>query len=279
MRYDPGFKLLLSNAVLIEGLLQDCIGEDWIRHLDFTTLEQVHTDAPSDDPHADLNSAIWRLRWLRADGMVRWLYVHLLPASQAPVAPWTGAWVLTQVGRLYQELIRQDLVHPGSQLPPVVPILLYDGGEPTAATYDLDDVIEPVPGLEPYQPQMRWLAINEQRYYETAFRGARGIANSLLLAPTISADEVTTMLSERVKEWTEQWRQRGFEQGRLEEREACRRWGAGLVLRQLQRRLGVLPAALATPIGDLPLEHIEALGEALFDFNNVSDLQTWLGQR
>jgi hypothetical protein len=93
-----------------------------------------------------------------------------------------GSWVLTQVGRLYQELIRQDLVHPGSELPPVVPVLLYDGAEPTAATCDLDDLIEPVPGLEPYQPRMRWLAINEQRYYETAFRGARGIANSLLLA-------------------------------------------------------------------------------------------------
>ena len=55
--------------------------------------------------------------------------------------------------------------------------------------------------------------------------------------------------------------------------------GAGLVLRQIQRRLGVLPAALATPIGDLPLEDIAVLGEALLDFNNVGDLETWLGQR
>jgi hypothetical protein len=87
------------------------------------------------------------------------------------------------------------------------------------------------------------------------------------------------MLSDRVKEWTEQWRQEGFEQGRLEEPEASRRWGAGLVLRQLQRRVGVFPAELATPIGDLPLEHIEVLGEALLDFNDLGDLETWLGQR
>jgi hypothetical protein len=86
--------------------------------------------------------------------------------------------------------------------------------------------------------------------------------------------EVHAMLSERVKEWTEQWKQQGLEQGL----EAGRQREATLVLKQLQRRVGLIPAALTGQIQDLPLERIEALGEALLDFTNLADLETWLRQ-
>ena len=94
------------------------------------------------------------------------------------------------------------------------------------------------------------------------------------------------MLSERVKEWTEQWKQQGLQQGLEQGLEqgieqglaAGRRREAGLVLKQLQRRIGLIPAGLTGQIQDLPLERIEALGEALLDFNNLADLETWLRQ-
>ena len=86
--------------------------------------------------------------------------------------------------------------------------------------------------------------------------------------------EVHAMLSERVKEWTEQWKQQGIEQGLA----AGRRRVASLALRLLQRRIGLIPAALTEQIQDLPLERIEALGEALLDFAALADLETWLRQ-
>ena len=82
------------------------------------------------------------------------------------------------------------------------------------------------------------------------------------------------MLSERVKEWTEQWKQQGLDQGI----ETGRRREAGLVLRLLQRRIGLIPAVLTEQIQDLPLERIEALGEALLDFSALADLENWLLQ-
>jgi flagellar biosynthesis/type III secretory pathway protein FliH len=90
--------------------------------------------------------------------------------------------------------------------------------------------------------------------------------------------EVHAMLSERVKEWTEQWKQQGIEQGIEQGLAAGRRREAGLVLRQLQRRIGPIPATLTEQIQDLPLERIEALGEALLDFTAVADLETWRRQ-
>lgn len=66
-------------------------------------------------------------------------------------------------------------------------------------------------------------------------------------------------------------REIGLEEGRWRE--------VKLVLRQLQRRLGVLPAGLAESIEKLPVDGIEVLGEALLEFDELRDLETWLENR
>jgi Domain of unknown function (DUF4351) len=49
-----------------------------------------------------------------------------------------------------------------------------------------------------------------------------------------------------------------------------------IVLRQLNRRLGALESSVETLVNGLSLARLEALGEALLDFNTASDLQDWL---
>jgi predicted transposase YdaD len=49
-----------------------------------------------------------------------------------------------------------------------------------------------------------------------------------------------------------------------------------LVLRLLNRRIGTIPQNLVTQIQELPVEQIESLGEALLDFQSLSDLVSWL---
>ena len=62
---------------------------------------------------------------------------------------------------------------------------------------------------------------------------------------------------------------RGIRQGRQTE-------GTALVLRLLRRRLGPLPEARRRAIEKLSLPKIEALGEALLDFDSPDDLSRWL---
>lgn len=49
-----------------------------------------------------------------------------------------------------------------------------------------------------------------------------------------------------------------------------------LILRQLTRRLAEVPEPIKTKINALSINQLEALGEALLDFANLSDLETWL---
>jgi predicted transposase/invertase (TIGR01784 family) len=61
---------------------------------------------------------------------------------------------------------------------------------------------------------------------------------------------------------------RGLERGIQQEK--------ALVVRQLTRKLGNLSSNLVVRVNSLPIEKIEFLGEALFDFDQMSDLIAWL---
>jgi predicted transposase YdaD len=63
----------------------------------------------------------------------------------------------------------------------------------------------------------------------------------------------------------------GFEQGRQEGE-------LNLVLRLLNRRIGLIEHPVEAQVRALSLAQLEALGEALLDFSRPSDLQEWLGQ-
>lgn len=51
-----------------------------------------------------------------------------------------------------------------------------------------------------------------------------------------------------------------------------------LVARQLRRRLGTVPAALAAHLDTLTPDQLDDLGEALLDFTTPADLEDWLTQ-
>jgi predicted transposase YdaD len=63
--------------------------------------------------------------------------------------------------------------------------------------------------------------------------------------------------------------QRGEQRGRQAEAQS-------LILRQLLRRVGTLPANVEAQLQALDLPRLEALGEALLDFSTAADLDEWL---
>jgi hypothetical protein len=52
-----------------------------------------------------------------------------------------------------------------------------------------------------------------------------------------------------------------------------------MALRILTRKLGDIPASLRCRIETLTLDQLNNLGEALLDFQTLSDLETWLAQQ
>ncbi|MFW6316232.1 MAG: DUF4351 domain-containing protein [Cyanobacteriota bacterium] len=86
-------------------------------------------------------------------------------------------------------------------------------------------------------------------------------------------EEFLPQQQEEVMEIVTSWMERGIEQGieRGQKGEAVT-----LVLRQLSRRVGNLNSELESAISELSLAQLEALAEALLEFNSLQDLQQWL---
>ena len=76
------------------------------------------------------------------------------------------------------------------------------------------------------------------------------------------------------------WMEEGIEKGREEGREEGRKEGTlQLVLRQLARRVGELSTPTAGRIRSLSQTELEALAEALLDFQAPGELERWLSGR
>jgi predicted transposase YdaD len=84
--------------------------------------------------------------------------------------------------------------------------------------------------------------------------------------PQLNFEEVRQMLDLKEANLT----QTRFYQDVLQKGEA------NLVLRQLQRRCGVLSVTQQELIRSLPVAQLEALGDALLDFGGMADLEVWL---
>jgi predicted transposase YdaD len=53
---------------------------------------------------------------------------------------------------------------------------------------------------------------------------------------------------------------------------------AKVIMRQLNRQMGSLPNLVSAQIQQLTLPQLEDLGDALFDFASLADVEGWLSQ-
>ena len=150
MNHDHSYKLLFSHAEMVADLLRGFVREDWVQELDFATLEKVSGSYVSDDLREREDDIIWRVRW--GEG---WLYVYLLLEFQSTVDWFMAVRIMTYIGLLYQDLIKSERVKTGELLPPVLPVVLYNGNICWQAPVNVSDLIIPVPGgLERYKPHL-----------------------------------------------------------------------------------------------------------------------------
>ncbi len=84
--HDSGYKLLFSHPALVADLLSGFVAEDWVKELDFATLEKQPGSYVSDDLRPRADDVVWRVRWRD-----HWLYVYLLLEFQSSSFNWKTA--------------------------------------------------------------------------------------------------------------------------------------------------------------------------------------------
>jgi hypothetical protein len=306
--HDPGYKRLFAHREMVADLLTGFIHEPWVKEVELDTLERVSGTYVSDDFREREDDIIWRVRWRD-----RWLYVYLLLEFQSGVDRFMAVRILVYVGMLYQDLIRAKQLTPDGLLPPVLPVVLYNGETNWTAALEVSELIESVPGgLEQYRPHIRYLLLEERRYTDTALVAMQNLVAALFrlensrapedIAQVVAAltewlkephqadlrrafvgwlrqvllprrlpeteipeiehlQEVRTMLAERVREWTRQWREEG--------RQEC---GAEFLTRQLERKFGPLDAAVRSRIEQADSEQLLEWAERVLTAERLEDV-------
>jgi len=155
--HDAAYRRLFSHPELIRDLLLGFVPEPWVKDLEFDSLERVNAFFVDDRLRRRESDVIWRIR-LRD----RWVYIYVLLEFQSTVDRTMAVRLLTYVALLYQQLIHGGQLD-GNRLPPVLPVVLYNGDIAWNAPVALGELLHEMPeGLERYQPRFEYLLLDER---------------------------------------------------------------------------------------------------------------------
>lgn len=164
---DGSYKNLFSHPEMVESLMRDFVPEEWVRDLDFSTLQKQNGSYVADDLRERHDDIVWRVR---CKG--QWFYVYLLIEFQSTVDHWMAVRIMTYVGLLYQDLIKTGAVKNGGLLPPVFPLVLYNGHGAWTARREIAELIVPTsPVLTKYRPNLSYFLVDEGRISQEKLTG------------------------------------------------------------------------------------------------------------
>jgi len=173
---DASYKLLFSAPEVVRDLVLGFIPDAWLHSLDYSTLEKMPGSYVTDDLRQRADDVVWRVK---ADG--EWVYLYLLIEFQSSVDAWMAVRIMTYVGLLYQDLIRRGEALEGKRLPPVLPIVLYNGDAKWTAATDIATLIPKVPGLvSQYLPKLEYLLIDENQYAEADLAELKNLVAAII---------------------------------------------------------------------------------------------------
>jgi predicted transposase/invertase (TIGR01784 family) len=197
MSHDNSYKLLFSHQEMVTDLLKGFVKGAWVEQCDFSSLEKMSGSYVSDDLRDREDDLIWRVKG--GDG---WLYVYLLLEFQSTVDHFMAVRIQGYLALLYQDIIRTQKLKAGDKLPPVLPIVLYNGKHRWQAPVHLNQLIHPAPlGLEQYRPKLGYLLLDEGRFGHDELGSLKNLVAALFQLENSRTDQDLLEVVAHLKDW------------------------------------------------------------------------------
>ena len=159
---DPIYKRLLAFPEVVADLLRSLLPEEEVG-IDESSLRKLPAEYVGDDYRQRRGDTVWQVRASAAQGR-GWLHVLVLLEHQSTDDKTMALRVLEYTVMLYRELVRGDQLGPDGLLPPVLPIVLYNGDAPWRSASQIGDLIAATgQALAPFQPSQRHIVLDERR--------------------------------------------------------------------------------------------------------------------
>ncbi len=157
--HDLAYRDLFTHPELVEDLLRHFVSEPWVEEVDFSTLQRESEVSVVRRRGLRLRDVVWSVRFRG-----RALYILILIEFQSRLDPVMALRQLVYVASFYEDLCRQKRLTENGKLPPVLPVVLYNGEHPWRLPCSVEEMIEAAPEpLARYQPRMSYFLLDEQR--------------------------------------------------------------------------------------------------------------------
>ncbi|QKE38159.1 Rpn family recombination-promoting nuclease/putative transposase [Ferrovum myxofaciens] len=195
--HDSSYKYLFSAPEFVRDLIMGFVPDEWLHSLDYTTLKKVDGNYITEDFRGRADDIVWRIK-VGGD----WVYLYILIEFQSTVDKYMALRMMVYMGLLYQDLIKQGMVLSDGRLPPVLPIVLYNGSQRWTAVTDVFDLIPSVPGLvEQFKPRAKYLLVDENAYTESELSSLKNMVAAVFRIEHPADPETIQVLLRLLEEW------------------------------------------------------------------------------
>ncbi len=209
--HDALYHRFFGDPAIVAQLLREFVAGPWLDGLDLDRMERLNTKLHAETGERREGDLVWRIP--RREGGDA--YVMLLLEFQSRPDPWMALRMLVYAGLLWQQLVREQRLMPDGRLPPIRPIVLYNGDPRWRAAVDLRDLVglpEASP-MWPWQPGLRYHLIDEGAFSAADLAVRDGLPALLFRLENASAPDELVVLADLVLAWFA--RHPGFAAARL----------------------------------------------------------------
>lgn len=163
--HDTGYKELFSHPEFVQQLIEGFVPAEIAGLMDFGTLQMHSGNYITPLFEEKLEDLVWSVA-IQWQGVSSLVYLYILLEFQSSVDPRMPIRLLHYVACFYDHLLKSGAATVSRGLPPVLPIVLYNGQRRWTASRDIYEMITPEPPefLRIYQPHLRYYLIDEGRY-------------------------------------------------------------------------------------------------------------------
>ena len=195
--HDSSYKFLFANPEFVRDLVMGFIPDDWLQSLDYSTLEKIPSSYVSDDFKQREDDVVWRVK-VGED----WVYLYLLIEFQSSVDKYMSLRMMVYIGLLYQDLVKRGEVLADGRLPPILPIVLYNGSQKWTAATNIADLIHDVPGMvNHYKPSLQYCLIDENNYTDTELASLNNLVAAVFRLEHANSPSAVSDLVKLLIDW------------------------------------------------------------------------------
>ena len=197
--HDSLYHRLFNHPGMVAQLLRDFVSGPWLDDLDLDGMERLNAKFHAETSERRDGDMIWRIP-RRGGGDT---YLVLLLEFQSTPDHWMALRALVYAGLLWQHLVKEKRLPPDGRLPPVLPVVLYNGDRRWAAPLALHELVG-LPENSPlwrWQPHMRYHMIDEGAFGDDDLAGRDTLPALLFRLESFPDPEQVVGLADALVAW------------------------------------------------------------------------------